>query len=258
MKRSHNSTAIESHWYQTTVTELLLTESTVRASRTEALNDRPCWNCFKGNVSEASVRQGGWNAHMGFCEQTDTILDWTVAAKVSSRENDQEGHTLQAMHSLCSHAHSPDVQRHSLVDGRRQGEVEETITAALSQNGLVQVTEPFSFVVGPSHVLVQLEELLQLLLLPRLHLQPQRSIWHGKAVQGYQDCQQADWQTCPGPPDILRSKSSQMPRGHPVWPLSPAVWRTAGLWFCKIQQTGQFLDQGKPVPSVISSCCCPC
>ena len=80
------------------------------------------------------------------------------------------------MHSLCSHAHSLDVQRHSLVDGRRQGEVEETITAALSQNSLVQVTEPFSFVVGPSHILVQLEELLQLLLLPRLHLQPQHSI----------------------------------------------------------------------------------
>ena len=104
MKRSHNSTATESHWYQTAVTEPLLTESTVRASSTEALNYLPwkdekeplsdkCWNCFKGNVSEASVRQGGWHAHMGFCEQADTTLNWTIAAKVSGRETAQEERT---------------------------------------------------------------------------------------------------------------------------------------------------------------------
>ena len=40
------------------------------------------WNCFKGNVGETSERHG--EAHVGFSERTDTILNWTEGFSVYS------------------------------------------------------------------------------------------------------------------------------------------------------------------------------
>ena len=81
--------------------------------------------------------------------------------------------------------------------------------------------------------------------------QPQRT-GQGKTVQDHQDCQQADWQTCPRPPGTLWGESSKVPGGHPPWPHSPAVYRAAGRHFSKIWKTDQLSGQDKPVPFVFS------
>ena len=51
-------------------------------------------------------------------------------------------------------------------------------------------------------------------------MQQPLSLWQpkrqGKAVQGHQDCQRADWQTCQGPPGTLRGEIGKVPGDHPV------------------------------------------
>ena len=55
-----------------------------------------------------------------------------------------------------------------------------------------------------------------------------------KAVQGHQDCKQADWQTCPRPPGTLRSKSNQTPGGQSIHPHSEHRFPAPSSKLCQI------------------------